>query len=344
MLTEYFDVFPKPKGLLPYKEVDHRIHLQSGSAPVNPIFVSGATGKKKKDGTWCFCVDYRALNGITIKDQFPIPTIDEFLNELGTVAGFSKLDLRARYHQIRMDSRDIHKMTFCTYEGHYDFLVMPFGLTNVSSTFQAAMNQAFRSLLRGCVIVFLMIFLSIAPMRMHVWNTCDRYCIYYENTNSLQRQLPFNYRDDTISCNVRSCPPTIPAYTCGSTTIQAVEDDLLTRDQILQHLRANLHQAQKRMQQQANKKRRHIELKIGDLVVVKLQPYCQTTVAHHLNSKLCCRYFGPFEIIARARPISYTLKLPANSRIHPTFHVSLLKPFVGPSVTTYYPFVEMFLC
>jgi hypothetical protein len=178
-------VFGKPVSLPPHRTYDHKIPLIDGAQPVKirpyryspelkmeiekqiqemldsgvisfstSDFASPIIMVCKHDFTWRLCVDYRHLNMLTVKSKYPLPMIDKLLDELTGASWFSKLDLRAGYHQIRLAPGEEYKTTFHTHSGDYQFNVMAFGLTGAPGTFQAMMDETLAPVLRKCAVVF----------------------------------------------------------------------------------------------------------------------------------------------------------------------------------------------
>ncbi|XP_059449450.1 uncharacterized protein LOC132180588 [Corylus avellana] len=153
LLAEFSDIFAEPKGLPPHRSQDHAIVLKSEAKPVcvrpyrYPYFQKTEIEKIVKD---------LLQSGVIKPSQSPFssPVLLVRKADGSWRMVYSKLDLRSGYHQIRVKKEDIHKTTFRTREGHYEFLVMPFGLTNAPSTFQSLMNDIFRPYLRKFILVF----------------------------------------------------------------------------------------------------------------------------------------------------------------------------------------------
>ncbi|KAJ0661910.1 putative nucleotidyltransferase, Ribonuclease H [Helianthus annuus] len=187
IVKEFPDVFPEElPSLPPEREVEFTIELIPGAEPISkapyrmaPLelqelkeqlqelldrgFIRPSVSPwgapvlfvKKKDGSMRLCIDYRELNRVTVRNRYPLPRIDDLFDQLHGARYFSKIDLRSRYHQLRVRSEDIPKTAFRTRYGHYEFLVMPFGLTNAPAVFMDLMNRVFHDYLDKCVVVFI---------------------------------------------------------------------------------------------------------------------------------------------------------------------------------------------
>ncbi|KAM0067440.1 putative nucleotidyltransferase, Ribonuclease H [Helianthus debilis subsp. tardiflorus] len=187
IVSDFSDVFLEElPGLPPDREVEFRIHLIQGTAPIAKApyllaptemlelkkqldellekgFIQPSSSPwgahvlfvKKKDGSMRMCIDYMELNKITIKNWYPLPRIDDLFDQLQGARFFSKIDLRSGYHQLKVQEEDIPKTAFRTRYDHYEFTVMPFGLTNAPETFMDMMNRICKPYLDKFIIVFI---------------------------------------------------------------------------------------------------------------------------------------------------------------------------------------------
>ena len=187
VVCDFPEVFPEDVGELPpEREVEFSIDLIPGTRPVSMApyrmsaselaelksqledllekkFIRPSVSPwgapvllvKKKEGSMRLCVDYRQLNKVTIKNRYPLPRIDDLMDQLIGASVFSKIDLRSGYHQIRVKAEDIQKTAFRTRYGHYEYSVMPFGVTNAPGVFMEYMNRIFHPYLDKFVVVFI---------------------------------------------------------------------------------------------------------------------------------------------------------------------------------------------
>ncbi|GJZ67516.1 putative reverse transcriptase domain-containing protein [Tanacetum coccineum] len=187
VIRNFPEVFPDDlPGLPPSRQVEFRIELVPGAAPVARApyrlapselkelsdqlkellekgFIRPSSSPwgapvlfvKKKDGSFRMCIDYRELNKLTVKNRYPLPRIDDLFDQLQGSSVYSKIDLRSGYHQLRIREEDIPITAFRTRYGHYEFQVMPFGLTNAPAVFMDLMNRVCKPYLDKFVIVFI---------------------------------------------------------------------------------------------------------------------------------------------------------------------------------------------
>ncbi|XP_040930143.1 uncharacterized protein [Gossypium hirsutum] len=319
LLQSFRDVMPAqlPKSLPPKREVDHKIKLVSNVVPparapyrmsppeleelrkqlkelLDAGFIRPSKSpygapvlfQKKHDGSLRMCIDYRALNKITVKNRYPIPLIANLFDQLGSARWFTKLDLRSGYHQVRIVEGDEPKTACVTRFSKY--------ATFIPATKECPAEEAARLFLRH-VVKYWGVPLSIISDR--------------DGRFTVTGQQP-------LTPNA-----VVTHYTRPNPAAYRFAKDWQEKNDLV---RACLHKASKRSKKWADQNRRDVQFQVGDSVLAKLHLILRYTGLH---KGLVRRYEGPFKVVKRVGKVVYKLELPPKLKVHPVFHVSMLKPF-----------------
>ncbi|XP_040932038.1 uncharacterized protein [Gossypium hirsutum] len=449
LLQSFRDVMPAqlPKSLPPKREVDHKIELVSNVVPparapyrmsppeleelrkqlkelLDARFIRPSKSpygapvlfQKKHDGSLRMCIDYRALNKITVKDRYPIPLIADLFDQLGSARWFTKLDLRSGYHQVRIVEGDEPKTACVTrksLEEHVRHLREVFQTLRENELFvkeeKCSFAQQEVSFLGHIVgggkirmdknkiraisewepptkVTELSSFLGLANYYRHfvkgyskitthltdmlkkgkVWDwspECEK--AFNQLKQEMTREPVLVLPDFTKPYEVfkvwdfYSGDQRVPAEEAARLFLRHVQSGTtnqspfeivtgqqpLTPNAVVTHYtgpnpaayrfakdwqekndlaRACLHKASKRSKKWADQNRRDIQFQVGDSVLAKLHLILRYTGLH---KGLVRRYERPFKVVKRVGNVAYKLELPPKLKVHPVFHVSMLKPF-----------------